>query len=408
MEGLILIAVLAIMGGAIAYIGDKLGTKVGKKRVSLLGLRPKHTAILVTIATGIMISSVTLGIMTLLSNDVRTALFGMEKLNAELAGLNREVGTKTAELEISQKELQIKTAEHIALDEKVGKTTAQLQEITVQFERAEAERTRAMQALQTARGELSQAQGKVKDLQTTKDELDKKVAALGEARVQLQGDVTRLNELAARLKKGIETVREGTVIFRAGEALHTDAIAIRSTQDEIEQQVKEVLQNANSVISKRLGLEKEIDLLMIADDEFKKICAKLYENRDTNMIVRITALGNTIYGEPVLGRIDIFPNRLVYSEGTTVYKETVIIDYTHNGEEILLTFLQKVNGEGIKQGLLPDPLQGTVGSIGGAELFESISRLKNHNGKVEIAAIAKKDINTVGPLVINIRIRPVL
>lgn len=49
MYGIFLIIVLVITGGAIAFIGDKLGSKVGKKRLSIFGLRPKHTSILVTI-----------------------------------------------------------------------------------------------------------------------------------------------------------------------------------------------------------------------------------------------------------------------------------------------------------------------------------------------------------------------
>ena len=40
MFGIALIAVLAITGGIIAYIGDKLGTKVGKKKLTIFGLRP--------------------------------------------------------------------------------------------------------------------------------------------------------------------------------------------------------------------------------------------------------------------------------------------------------------------------------------------------------------------------------
>ncbi|HBS58399.1 MAG TPA: DUF3084 domain-containing protein, partial [Firmicutes bacterium] len=43
MFGISLIAVLAVMGGMIAYIGDKIGTKVGKRKLSVFGLRPKHT-----------------------------------------------------------------------------------------------------------------------------------------------------------------------------------------------------------------------------------------------------------------------------------------------------------------------------------------------------------------------------
>ena len=51
MYGVFLIVVLILTGGAIAFIGDRLSTKIGKKRLSILGLRPRHTSIIVTIIT---------------------------------------------------------------------------------------------------------------------------------------------------------------------------------------------------------------------------------------------------------------------------------------------------------------------------------------------------------------------
>ena len=53
--GVKILIIIALMGGLIAYMGDKLGTKVGKRRMSLFGLRPKHTSIIVTIVTGLLI-----------------------------------------------------------------------------------------------------------------------------------------------------------------------------------------------------------------------------------------------------------------------------------------------------------------------------------------------------------------
>jgi len=44
MYGVTLILVLAVVGGVIAVIGDRLGTRIGKKKLTLFGLRPRHTA----------------------------------------------------------------------------------------------------------------------------------------------------------------------------------------------------------------------------------------------------------------------------------------------------------------------------------------------------------------------------
>lgn len=38
--GIAMFFVLMLMGGLIAFLGDKIGSKVGKKRMTLFGLRP--------------------------------------------------------------------------------------------------------------------------------------------------------------------------------------------------------------------------------------------------------------------------------------------------------------------------------------------------------------------------------
>ena len=63
MDGILLITVLVIAGGAIAFIGDRLGTKIGKKRLSIFGLRPRHTSIVITIFTGVVITALTFGVI---------------------------------------------------------------------------------------------------------------------------------------------------------------------------------------------------------------------------------------------------------------------------------------------------------------------------------------------------------
>ncbi len=158
----------------------------------------------------------------------------------------------------------------------------------------------------------------------------------------------------------------------------------------------------------RLGLKDDLEVLWIAQTDYHDV-TNLITATPESIIVRITAAGNTIYGEPTIGRIDLFPNRQVYSAGTVVYAEP--FDAGKNkkqAEETVMLFLQKVNVEAIKQGILPDPLQGTVGAMSGSQLFETINKVKQHTGKIEIAAVTTDDINTAGPLKIHIRLRPIL
>ena len=71
----ILIIFLILLGGLIAPFGDLLGTKIGKARFSILKLRPKKTATIVTIITGGFISAVSIGLLILVSEEFRQRLF---------------------------------------------------------------------------------------------------------------------------------------------------------------------------------------------------------------------------------------------------------------------------------------------------------------------------------------------
>ena len=399
MFGLALIAVLAITGGMIAYIGDKLGTKVGKKKLTIFGLRPKHTSIVVTIITGILITVSTMGILTLVSRDVRTALFGMEALRNELTTLSQDVAGKNKELEKSRSILEAKNAEYAILNKEVEETASQLTAIASELAIVSAQRNESTRQLQSTKQSLSR-------LQDTKNELDERVKNLTDARATLQLDIDQLTELTSKLKQGLQVVREGAIIYRAGEILTSEVLAGGENHNDTVKALSDIIYTANQNIIDRLNIkDKNMEILWIAQSDFDKIVAEVTKTKQ-DFIVRVSAGGNTVYGEPVIGHISIFPNYYVYRPGQTVHMAIIDMeDDALSPEETMMAFLQKVNGEAIKQGILPDPLQGTVGAISGTEFYDAVNSLKRYKGKVTLVATAKHDTYTAGPLKIRIHIQ---
>lgn len=84
---MIYVLVLLVVSGIIAYLGDALGTLIGKRRLTVFGLRPRFTALLIAISTGILITLFTLTVAAILSDDVRIALFSVQQLNEERKSL---------------------------------------------------------------------------------------------------------------------------------------------------------------------------------------------------------------------------------------------------------------------------------------------------------------------------------
>ena len=69
MTGWLLILAVLVLGGVLSNLGDRLGSRIGKARLSLFRMRPKKTAVLITVLTGSLISALTLGLMVAVSEQ---------------------------------------------------------------------------------------------------------------------------------------------------------------------------------------------------------------------------------------------------------------------------------------------------------------------------------------------------
>ncbi len=79
--GLLIVIAIAILAGGIAYVGDRVGHQVGRKRLTLFGLRPKYTSTVVAVGTGMVIALVVTIVALVASNYVRAAFFHLSEIN---------------------------------------------------------------------------------------------------------------------------------------------------------------------------------------------------------------------------------------------------------------------------------------------------------------------------------------
>ena len=91
MTGWLLILSLLILGGILSTLGDRLGTRVGKARLSIFKLRPKSTAVLITVFTGSIISAISFAIMVAFNSQLRVGLFQLEDIQAEIEDSEKEL-----------------------------------------------------------------------------------------------------------------------------------------------------------------------------------------------------------------------------------------------------------------------------------------------------------------------------
>ena len=85
------ILLILILGGILSTLGDRLGSRVGKARLSIFKLRPKSTAVLITVFTGSIISAISFATMVAFDRDLRVGLFQLEDIREKIIESEKEL-----------------------------------------------------------------------------------------------------------------------------------------------------------------------------------------------------------------------------------------------------------------------------------------------------------------------------
>lgn len=196
--GLLFILLFCILGALIAWGADSLGRNIGKKRRSLLGLRPRHTAALLTAIAGFMLPLITALLLFALSKDVRTWI----------------IEGRHAVEERDRKVSELRTAENSLVEAIKSRNSAQsdLEDQKGQLQNLTRQRSDALAELVKTKAEAKKLGASVSDLRqkqaqaqarerTAKNNLSKATSNL--AKVQQQYDKTDKEYRQAELDKQI-------------------------------------------------------------------------------------------------------------------------------------------------------------------------------------------------------------
>ena len=375
MYSFILVFTLILISGLIAFVGDWIGLKIGKKRVTIFGLRPHYTAIVITIISGMLIVIITVSILAISSNDVRTALFGMEQLKEKLSNLSRQVELSNTQLSSTKEELKKKTTELQEMEEKYQALSEDIKNKTSQLE------------------ELSKIR---EGLIEEKDKLDK--------------EVEELNAAIKALYSGIAWIREGEVIFESDEQI---ALAIIQGQRPVEEIKEELIRFLNEASNRVLTMGAKIDertnqALIISQEEFENITQKIYDS-DKEMIVRLLSSINVIKGEPVVAYFNLLENKLLFKLDEEVISEEIESSEVYSEvENKLLSLLRKVNIIAVREGIIPDPKTSFVGAVSAINLYDTVKTIVESGTTMKVTVISIDDTWRTGPLKVRMEAKPIL
>jgi len=184
----ILVAAVLILGGIIAALGDHLGSKVGKARLRLFKLRPRETAVVLTVLTGTLIAASTLLILFTFSKSLREGVFRLDDILKQLR-------TAQADLKLASQEKEL-------IEQQLQRTKQQQQQVQKRSREINANYNQALQKLRQVVGQAQRLQSDVKTLTREQTQLRQQKQQLSAEMAQLQTQVKlRDQELQKRQVK---------------------------------------------------------------------------------------------------------------------------------------------------------------------------------------------------------------
>ena len=362
MCGAVLIAVLIVLGGIIAYVGDWIGRRVGRQRLTLFGLRPKHTSIVIAVITGVMVVGTTLATLIVVDNDFREMLVDYGSVKTEL------VATQGS---LSRTQAQLKEAED-SLAEKLDELARKEEEV---------------KSLET----------QIRDLSTERDRLEGDIAQL---ETQLEGLLEKQRAMQEvydeQYKSLLQGVTQGTIIGIKG-ALVRNFVLEPGDVDGLDRRLAELAQHSLDV------WRKEFEVVQ----SDRKAAREAVLRAADRVLVRVL-LAENVYEEDQLSSViqanlTVDERRHVFSKDECIAWSESPVDPREAAASEIVTALRRVGEEArtraIQARVYVDTDDGTVGVDLTKTVDEIVSQIMRLNEPVWLYMKANEDVfNTDGPI----------
>ena len=387
MTGWLLLLSLLILGGVLSTLGDRLGSRVGKARLSLFGLRPRQTAVVITVLTGSLISALSLGLMLLVSRQLRVGLFELNDLEARLRSSRSDLkGSRKAQRKARQQLEQARAdevkARKILADAqaRARELRSTLQPLQEQTRRLEAERQRLSQDVRNRDAEIQRTD---QELRAVRERISS-----GEAELQ-------------QLEENLLALRRGDVAISSGQPLATVTLKL-DRPDQARQVIDQVLREANLQAFQKVlpGQVPDRQIILVPRQDIERLEQAI--QKPGTWVVLLRSAANVLRGERVVYAFpDVRPNVAITIEGEVLAK-TALASQETNAEAVrnrINLLLASTLSEVRRRGSLSQGLQFDANAV------NALAReLTNRNGgRVELEAVALRRSETADPIAIELR-----
>lgn len=363
------ILVLLLLSGGIAFLGDRIGSRIGRKRLSIFGMRPKKTAVLITIMTGMGITVVTIFTFALLNNNVWDAIFNVPKLKARIKLIDKQVSelnlirtSLEADIEKFEKANKALNAEMAGSREKIAGLINEKETIAL-------ENSKNLELMEISRRELE----------------------------KLKEDSSKLRLEITDLEDELKRKSEGRVVFLKDTPILTALLKPTPTWEGILSQIKKALYETRREAVRRGAVARDFNKFWEENKlAFSKI-AKQYHIQNMELAFGLLASLNVYKGDKLEISIKAAPNRIIVKKGDSLLPKELntILPASQknetNYERQLIYFYRRACSELYKKGRVQE-----MPELKPQLLVSAVNKLMTAQGDTKIRVLAFEDVYTAG------------
>lgn len=279
--------IFIVVSGFIAYFGDWLGRYLGKRRISVWGLRPRHTAMLITSFTGSLIAFLTIVAVLATAQTFREIIVRGERILEQ----SRQLQARYAQL----------STEYSALQQRYEQAAERVQE----QQRQMAENTRQLrqqqQLLEAVRQQLAQRQQQVAELNRHIAQQSQQLASLQAQNARLQSNNRQLSQTNAQLQRQGQFLREQNLLYQQNNAdlasqnmqyarenirLNDENARLQQQATQLRQQTEQLSQQSRQLQQQADALRATIEQLQAQEAELRELVEQLEQLKEKPIVAR--------------------------------------------------------------------------------------------------------------------------
>ena len=433
---MLLLALLIIMvSGLVAYVGDLIGRKMGRKRLTLFGLRPRYTAIIISVAAGMLIAILTLAAAFAFSSGIRKAfLVPIDKLQMELKTNTDKLHTTQQLLSTAEDQRQVMQGQYDQASTKLTDVNQRLDANQQKLGNVQQDMTKIENELKQSQAMFGVSEKQLQEIRVKKEKLETERNKLESEQQDLKNERDALRTLIEANYTKLAFVTGQEIVsaqfpMAGGETLRKQRLdsVMGVAQKIVRQQCTELkLANGEDAFlyiqwdgknARRIDKDAAYGILA------KRIVDTAKKARVTSVILRLTPWNNVpVSGKPIIvpDTVQIIPNDLVFHENVEVAR--IEVAPTTATAEILGDLVEELLQQRVPQALRqknmplivrrydprkPDDVPpASLSFVSWTDLLAAAQKAHDLSGKAAIVARAQNDIRAFDPVQLSLDVLP--